>query len=489
MQLKENILNQFINPEGTNKELIENKLQKITTQLLNFLSDAINKPTYPKFEHFGKQHFEIPTEPSSDNEISSRLQELFDFSMNPANPKYIGHMDSIPTLWSIIGDYIASAINNNQLSLEMSPVLTQLEYSITKQFATLFGFPNSAGGVMLSGGSLSNLQALIVARNEKFKSNGNISTLHKEPVIFTSEHSHSSIQKIGMIMGIGSNNVVKIKADENSKLDICHLEYQIKEQKKLGKVPFAIVATAGTTVTGNIDPIDEINTIAKKNDLWLHVDAIYGGAVIFSEKHKCLMNGIENADSISFNPQKWLYVAKTCSMVLFKDFQNMIENFRISAPYMKEQEDFINLGEINIQGTKYAEIVKLWLSLLGLGKRGVQELIDFSFEMTKKFVEAISKRDYLKLVSKPELNLICFRGEPNYIQNAEFDEWNKSLQNHLVNETDFFVSLPKYKGNLWLRAVLLNPFFSEKHIELLFEKIDTFERKYNKKTAYNNGYK
>ncbi|WP_222835037.1 pyridoxal phosphate-dependent decarboxylase family protein [Flagellimonas ruestringensis] len=463
--------------------MVEKKLQEITTQLLDFLSNAANKPTYPKFQYFGTQHFEIPTEPNSDNQIGLRLQELFDFNMNPANPKYIGHMDSIPTLWSIIGDYVASAMNNNQLSLEMSPILTQLEYSITRQFATLFGFPNSAGGVMLSGGSLSNLQALIVARNEKLNlNNGNISALQKEPVIFTSEHSHSSIQKIGMILGIGADNVIKIKADENSKMDVVHLEQQVEEQKKLGKIPFSVVATAGTTVSGNIDPLDDINRIAKENNLWFHIDAIYGGAVIFSEKYKHLMNGIDNADSISFNPQKWLYVAKTCSMVLFSDFQNMIENFRISAPYMKEQEDFINLGEINIQGTKYAEIVKLWLSLLGLGKKGIQELIDFSFEMTEKFISEIKKREYLKLVSKPELNLICFRGEPNYIQETEFDEWNKNLQNHLINETDFFISLPRYKDDLWLRTVLLNPFLTEEYIDSLFKEIDIFDEKYKNQT-------
>lgn len=485
MHLKENILNQFINPQGANKELVELKLQKITKQLLDILSDAGNKPTFPEFFHFETKHFEIPTEPKTENQISSRLQELFNLSMNPANPKYIGHMDTIPTLWSIIGDYVASAMNNNLLSLEMSPILTQLEYSITEQFASLFGLPNTAGGIMLSGGSLSNLQALIVARNEKLKiNNGNIVSLQKEPVIFTSEHSHSSIQKIGMIIGIGAENVIKIKADENSKMDIQHLKLQIIEQQELGKIPFAIVATAGTTVSGNIDPLIKIAEVAKQNNLWLHVDAIYGGAVIFSEKHKHLMNGIENADSISFNPQKWLYVAKTCSMVLFRDFENMVSNFRISAPYMKEQDEFINLGEINIQGTKYAEVVKLWLSLLGLGKSGIQELIDFSFELTNKFSKEISKREYLKLASDPELNLICFRAEPNYLQNSEIDDFNKRLQTHLIKKIDFFLSLPKYKGKLWLRAVLLNPFLTSEHIDTLFKEIDTFEVTYSKKSFY-----
>lgn len=317
MQLNENILNQFISPNGSNRQLVELKMQQVTKQLLDFFSDAGNKPTYPEFKNFGNGYFKIPMDPRSENQIHVSLQELLSLNMNPANPKYIGHMDTIPTLWSIIGDYLASAMNNNLLSLEMSPFLTQLEYSITEQFAALFGLPSSASGVMLSGGTLSNLQALIVARNVKLNINsGNIVSLEKQPVIFASEHCHSSIQKIGMMMGMGTDNIIKVNADENSKMDVQHLEGQIKTQKELGNLPFAIVATAGTTVTGNIDPLEEISVLASRYNLWLHIDAIYGGAVVFSETHKHLINGIHNADSIAFNPQKM----DVCSEDLFNGF-------------------------------------------------------------------------------------------------------------------------------------------------------------------------
>jgi glutamate/tyrosine decarboxylase-like PLP-dependent enzyme len=481
MQLDDKILNQFISPNNSNRKLVEQTMQKVTTQLLDFLTNASDKPTYPSLQLFDTNHFQIPDFSQSESEIKESLQELFDLSMNPANPKYIGHMDSIPALWAIMGDYIASALNNNLLSLETSPLITQLEYSMTNQFSALFGLPNSAGGVMLSGGTLSNLQALLVARNTKLKiKNGNIFSLKKEPVIFTSEHSHTSIQKIGMMMGIGTENVLKIKTDKNSKMNIVDLELQIQKEIALGKQPFAIVATAGTTVSGNIDPLNDISEIADKYDLWLHIDAIYGGAVVFSDKYRHLINGIEKANSISFNPQKWMYVAKTCSMVLFRDFDKMVENFRISAPYMKAQNVYTNLGEINIQGTKYAEVVKLWLSLLSLGKEGYKRLIDFSFDLTDKFVREISKRSYLKLASQPEMNLVCFRGEPTNHNSNESDIWNERLQDYLVRETDFFLSLPKYKNKLWLRTVLLNPFLTTNHIEDLFGHIDTFEKQNRK---------
>lgn len=220
----------------------------------------------------------------------------------------------------------------------------------------------------------------------------------------------------------------------------------------------------------------DISKLAQKFDLWLHIDAIYGGALIFSEKYKHLISGVEEADSVSFNPQKWMYVAKTCSMILFRDFNKMVENFRISAPYMKEQSAYINLGEINVQGTKYAEVVKLWLSLQSLGKNGYEKLIDYSFYLTEEFEIEISKRPFLKLTSKPEMNIICFRGEPTNFNVENFDNWNENLQQYLVSQTDFFLSLPKYKNGLWLRTVLLNPFLSLEHIKTLFKHIDNYEQ-------------
>ena len=477
--MNEEILKKFISPDNSNKALAQETISELTGQILDFLNDAIKSPPYPEFIHFKDENFKIPVLPTADAHIYETIKEILEHSMNAANPKYIGHMDSIPTLWSILGDYLASAINNNLLSLEMSPFLTQLEYSLTKQFSNLFGLPDSSGGVLLSGGTLSNLQALVVARNEVLSlTNGNCFSLLKEPVILASEHSHASIEKIAMLIGIGRENVIKVKTTHDSKIDIVDLENQIINLLRSGKQPFAIVATAGTTVSGKIDPLTDIFTIAKKYDLWLHIDAIYGGAVIFSEKHRHLLNGIEHADSISFNPQKWLYVAKTCSMVLFKDFQKMIRNFHVAAAYMKEQSDFINLGEIGVQGSKYAEVLKLWLSLMSLGRQGYEQLIDYSFDLTKAFNEELSERTYLKLSSKPDLNILCFRGEPENLSTKEYDKWNEQLQGYLLNNAGYFISLPKYKGNLWLRVVLLNPFLKKEHITVLFKSIDTFEKTY-----------
>ena len=214
--------------------------------------------------------------------------------------------------------------------------------------------------------------------------------------------------------------------------------------------------------------------IANLHQLWFHVDAAYGGALMFSDRHQSQLAGIEQANSVTFNPQKWLYVAKTCAIVMFRQFDQLQEHFRVLAPYMNDHDDWPNLGELTVQGTRHPDILKLWLSLQHIGRDGYSAIIDHNYALTKTFTAAVKERPFLTLASEPQMNLICFRSEPNTVPIKQQDQWNHSLQQWLLKQGNTCLSLPVYRGQRWLKAVLLNPFTTNEHIDKLFADIDSY---------------
>ena len=397
--------------------------------------------------------------------------------MNASSIGYIGQMDSIPNLGAIIGDLVTASINNNMLANEMSPLLSWLEIKLIKQFAKWFGFGKNAGGVMTSGGTLANIQALTVARNSKLKtSTGNLFEIKKQPVFFASQHAHSSITKAGMLLGIGTENVIKIKTDETGKISIDDLYTQLNKSMEAGNIPFAVVSTYGTTNSGSLDDVDAIQAICDEYKLWHHIDAIYGGAMILSPNQKHLCPAFDKADSLSFNPQKWMYVSKTCSILIFKEFEQLENSFKISAPYVKE-DNKINLGEYGIQGSRHTSILKLWMSLYLIGKTQYARIIDLNMDISKSFSEYISNNANLQLYTKPNLNIILFR--PRKLAHQSDIQYAESIAKfqHFLYEKNNYISLIPWEGEPWLKCIFLNPYFNQLALEKLMNLIDYYFEK------------
>lgn len=474
MQRTDLPLTAFIDPDGNNHAAIFDLLHAAIESAIFTASSAADRSPLPRFT-LPDSWLEVPDAGRPDRDVIDDMNTMLRGSMNAATPRYLGHMDSMPATMSLAGDLGAAAVNNNMLSVEMSPVFSRLEAGLLREIGMLFGYGPTTGGVMASGGSVANMLALAVARNRMLNvAEGGMSWLAEHPVILASEAAHTSIQKTAMLLGIGTSGVITIETDVEGNMDANDLLAQINAAQVRGQRPFAIVATAGTTVTGSIDPIPAIADIAQQHDLWLHVDAAYGGALIFSENYRNLLIGISRADSITFNPQKWLYVAKTSAMTLFRDVSLLNEHFRVGAPYMREDTDILNRGEIGVQGTRHADVLKLWMVLQHLGSRGIGQLVDASFELMAHYVSWVKDLPYLRLLHTPQMNLIVFRGQPDWIAVESWDAWNADLQTFLLHEYGFFLSLPRYRGMLCLRAVLLNPFTEAETIDELFKAVEAF---------------
>lgn len=418
---------------------------------------------------------EIPDEPATEDVILAELEALAVRSMNAAHPGYIGHMDSIPSTMSIVGDLAGAALNNNLLSVELSPVLSRLETGLTRSFAGRFGLGEGAGGVLTAGGTLGNLHALAVARNVRYGSHRDgLVGLERRPVLFASEAVHTSVHKSAMLLGLGTSAVLPVAVGTDGRMDPEDLESRIVDARRRGLDPFCLFGIAGSTTTGNIDPLPRLADVAAENGLWFHVDAAYGGALVMSKRRRRSLEGIERADSVLFNPQKWMYVTKTCAMVLFRDLDEATRAFRIGKPYFSVDPDAVNLGEIGVQGTRHADVLKLWLSLRHFGATGYAEIIETGLRAAEHLAAEVERRPFLRLASRPDTNIVCFRGEPAWIAPEAWDDWNAGLRSRLLDRAGVFLSLPAFRGGSWLRAVLLNPYTSDATLAGALRELDRY---------------
>jgi glutamate/tyrosine decarboxylase-like PLP-dependent enzyme len=441
--------------------------------VVDYLSDAASRSPSPEQKEFADFAL-IPDAPMSSDELFRRAAFLMRQSRNLSHPGYIGNMESLPTTMSIIGAMLMASTKNNMLAEEMAPFLTRIEPEVMKWFAARFRLGPNSGGGMLAGGTLANLQALTVARNARFgaKTTG-IWGRKKEPVLFASEAAHSSLQKSAMTMGLGTSAVIAVRADANSRMDVEDLERKIQRSLDIGQEPFCVVATAGTTITGNIDPLADITLVTKKHNLWLHTDAIYGGALIFSNLHAQRLAGIDESDSVTFNLHKWAYLGTTSSMVLFKDLNKLEDNFRISAPYMNAASRAPNLGELSLQGSRQADIISLLLTLQHLGLTEYARLIDDRIQLAHYLCARLQATGAVDTAGEMDTNILCFRPSTSPVGTST-DVLAANLQAHLLHNENLCLTLPLYRGKRWLKADILNPFIDEALVNHLVDSVHAY---------------
>ena len=453
----------FVNPHGTNQSAVTELAHQVIDMLIGHLSNAAQLPLQPDPGSLMMVRF--PEHPQPAEVLLPLIQQVLQGAMNPAHPGYIGHMDTMPSTAAFLGELVSAATNNNMLALEMAPFAARLEDRLMRLLAAEFGLSPQAGGVMVSGGSLANLEALALARNLRYDiAKTGLFGVTARPVILASTEAHTSLRKAAMVLGLGSEAVIALPTDANGRLSAMTVAQAISDQRAAGNDPFCVVATAGTTVLGAIDDIAGIASVTQPAGIWLHVDAAYAGALIFSPTYRHLLDGIHRADSITFNPQKWMYVAKTCVALLVRDRGLLQRGFRVSAPYMGEDPELVNPGEINIQGTRHADVIKLWLTMQLLGRNGTAHLIDQSMQLVQQFATMLTTAG-MELAAPPTTNLICFRPP------AASDATVTAVQQRLHHAGSAFFSVPTWHGQRWLRSVVLNPFVDAARLQTIVAQL------------------
>ncbi len=477
----------FIEPDGSNREEIRQLGYRFVDLLVDSASQAGNRPPLDRDPGpaVGPYH---PSETGrSIDSLLDEIREMLNRGMNPAHPGYLGHMDSIASTVGIFSDALVSALNNNMLAWEMSPVFTEMERRVMSWACSLFGLDQGPGddsaaeisrrgmgpiGQMVSGGTLANITALLVARNARGGDEVaglGLAASERRLVFLASENAHFSFQKAANILGLGREAWIRIPADERGRVRVELMEEEIRRVRDEGKQPFCLVGVAGTTVTGSLDPLEEIGALARREGLWFHVDAAYGGAIALSENLRPRLRGIEAADSITFNPQKWLFVPKTCASILFRNGEEVSRHLREPFVYGTSNRALsggstrVNLGEWTLQGTRRVDVLKLYLTLEHLGQERLARMIETNCRAAARLASAIASHPDLELVSEPDLNIVCFRhrGSPNRPEWVEdqspLDRLNARIQERVERIGHAWLSLPRYRKQSILRAVILHP--------------------------------
>ncbi len=449
----------FPSYSGSNDNL--NSLLNKTSQIIcNWFSNSEKYGPLPIDEEF---KFLMPSENGNSTEdLFSEIEDLISNSFNPVHPGSLAHLDPPPLILSILGDLIAAGLNNNLLAYELSPSLTNLEESLFKWFSKKIGFGDYSGGIAASGGTLSNLNALIAARDHAGLSSD------PDAVFLISDEAHTSFLKCAKIMGLHENNLIKVRTDNEGCMDLICLKNKISECSKKNKKIFSIVATLGTTIRGAIDPIKGISEICKNNNIWLHIDGSIGGIYSITNIQINGLNNINYADSITINPQKILGITKTSSLLLVSNIETLKKTFSTGLPYISSNNNFLDRGELGIQGSRPAEVIKLWLGLRFLGIKGIEDILKSSIDRKVFFEKNLSSEKY-EIYTGP-LHIISFL--PKGISIKDSNSWTKLNRIKLL-KNNFMLSRPEFNGKYFLRAVMGNYNTSESHIRDLIKILNS----------------
>ena len=343
-----------------------------------------------------------------DDELKSVLVDVLESTPKTATNLFFNQLFGGRQSKAVLGDLLAVMLNNSMYTYKVAGPQVGIEQEIIRQSCSLIGYDSQSNGTFPTGGSMSNYMALVMARDAK-DSNCRAEGMSKPMVVYTSEESHYSNTKNASFAGIGRNNIRYIQADAKGRMIPAKLEEKIIKDISEGFIPIYVNSTAGTTVLGAFDPIDEIADITEKYGIWLHVDGAYSGSVIFSEKYKHLVDGIERSDSFSYNAHKMLGMPMTCSIILVNDKKHLHNSFNNEADYLYQTDgDDFNLGKTSFQCGRRNDALKFWTLWKSVGTNGLEQIVDQQFDLADVAREYVKRNPDYTLYSYDDSISICF---------------------------------------------------------------------------------
>ena len=406
----------------------------------------------------------LPEKGMAIEEILARFREdIAPHAMGVPSPRYFGQFNPTPLPIGVWADVFTSMLNQNAGAWRNGPTSAIIEARVIRWLCEVLNYGPKSFGTLASGGSEANLIALKCARDravETIKDLG-VRSASSELVVYASEQCHYSIDKSVDILGMGRQSLRKIPTDDRFHIRVGALRDQLARDRDEGRLPVCIVGVAGTTSMGVIDPIEELAAVSREYGCWYHVDAAYGGPLAFSPKHKAKLRGIEQADSITFDPHKWMFVPFSCGAVLVRDGGRVLRDaFDMTPEYLSEDRggadvefDFFRYGQM---GTRRFNSLKLWMAMKFMGREGYARSVERHIDLTNYLASRIDALQDFKRVGEVETAVCCFR----HVSGSDLIQ--QRLQQTIERDGEVWLTTTVLHGKRALR-VNINSFLTEQH--------------------------
>ena len=390
-------------------------------------------------------------------------KRVVDTGLNPASGGHLGYIPGGGIYTSAIGDFLAAVTNRYAGVFYASPGAVKMEDAVIKWAGNLIGYTDDFGGNLTSGGSIANLIALSTAKKTKNITSKNLLT----SVIYYSQQTHHSIYKAINIVGLEECVIRQIPLDNNFRLSSCELKSQIERDIYDGLNPFLVIANAGSTDAGAIDPLEELYEICSKNSIWFHVDAAYGGFFALTDYGKDKLRGLKHADSVILDPHKGMFLPYGSGIILIKDIHHLLDANKYSANYMQDADNGTHYSpaDLSPELSKHFRGMRMWLPLKLYGAEVFANCLEEKLSLTEYLYKELIQLGFT-IVCEPALTIIAFRYEYN---DSDSDALNKALLNHILEDGRIFISSTVLDGHFTLRAAILSFRTHKKEIDLFLD--------------------
>jgi L-2,4-diaminobutyrate decarboxylase len=425
-------------------------------------------------------------------ELGAMLRMVVSNSIAVSNPYTAAHLHCPPLLAALAAEVVITALNQSMDSFDQAPIASAMEQKMIRWLSHEAGLPETADGTFTTGGSQSNCMGLLLARDTFLKNHWGWSAQKsglppeaRRLRILCSEAAHFTVEKSASQLGLGTDAVVRVEVDGQFRMKPSALHQSLELLKADALLPMAVVATAGTTDFGSIDPLSEIGAIARSANAWLHVDAAYGGALLFSAQHRDKLGGIEAADSIAIDFHKLFWQPIPCSAFLLRD-ASRFDAIKLYADYLNpevlEEKGVPNLVTTSLLTSRRFDTLKLWISFQSLGREKLATMIERTITLANDAAEVIRNTDDLELVCDPQLSTVVFR----YLagrNESHANRVNAEIRQRLFDCGQAVIGHTRVGGRQCLKFTCMNPTASEADMEGLIDLI----RKEGQKLAAANG--